>query len=133
MPRQAINPDALFNSLHYGFSQITVGSGSRIVTISGQVGWDNHERIVGQADLQQQTTKAFENLALAMQAAGGTLDDILSLRIYIVEAAMEDSSAVRKGLQAFFPASPPTATWIGVPRLANAAFLIEIEALAVLP
>lgn len=132
MARKAINPDTLFNSLQYGFSQITVGTGSRIVTIAGQVGWDAHEQISGKHDLRAQTLQALHNLDIAIQAAGGTRDDILALRIYIVDTVMDESAPVREGLQTFFPSAPPTATWIGVSRLANKNFLIEIEALAVL-
>ena len=129
MPRQALNPPELFNSQQYGFSQITLGQGRTLVTISGQVGWDEHEQIVG--DLHAQTMKAFSNLDIAVRAAGGTLDDILSLRIYIVASVMDNTAPIREGLKQFFPSSPPTTTWIGVPRLANRDFLIEIEALAV--
>jgi 2-iminobutanoate/2-iminopropanoate deaminase len=132
MPRDAINPNELFNSLQYGFSQITIGRGSKIVTVSGQVAWDKDEEIVGGMDLSQQTIKSFENLALAMRYAGGTLDDILSLRIYIVDSVMDDTVGVKEGLKKFFPKNPPTSTWIGVPRLADKNFLIEIEAIAVL-
>lgn len=133
MPRQAINPDALFDSVRYGFSQITVGQGSRFVTISGQVGWNEHGEIVGKGDLKTQMIKSLQNLDAAIQAADGTLDDIVSLRIYIVQSVMSESAAVREGLQQFFPNNPPTATWIGVQGLANADFLVEIEAFAVLP
>ncbi|MFN8376371.1 MAG: hypothetical protein U0694_26305 [Anaerolineae bacterium] len=45
------------------------------------------------------------------------------LRIYIVEAVMDNTIGVREGLKKFFPASSPTSTWIGVPRLANKDFL----------
>lgn len=132
MPRKAINPDTLFNSRQYGFSQITVATGSRIVTISGQVGWDPQEQIVGEGDLRAQTLQALRNLETAIQAAGGTLDDILTLRLYIVASVMDESAPIREGLTMFFPSDPPTTTWIGVPRLANKDFMIEIEALAVL-
>lgn len=132
MPREVINPDSLFNSLQYGFSQITIGQGTKFVTISGQVGWDESEQIVGQADLRQQTVKALHNLQIAMAAAGGSLDDILLLHIYIVESVMDESAAIRDGLKQFFPSAPPASSWIGVPRLANTDFLVEIEALAVL-
>ena len=132
MPRQSINPDTLFNSVQYGFSQIAVGSGSRFVTISGQVGWDADGNIVGAGDLKTQTMQAFQNLDTAIQAAGGSLDYILSLRIYIVQSVMPESVVVSEGLKRFFPQNPPTSTWLGVPMLANADFLIEIEAFAVL-
>jgi enamine deaminase RidA (YjgF/YER057c/UK114 family) len=133
MSRQSVNPKDLFNSLQYGFSQITVATGSRIITISGQVGWDAEENIVGAGDLEAQTLRALQNLERAIVAVGGTLDTIVSLRLYIVDSAMEDLSPISAALRTFFPDSPPTATWIGVPRLANKAFLIEIEALAVMP
>jgi len=131
LPREVHNPNTLFNSLQHGFSQIAVGSGSRIVTISGQVGWDENKQI--SRDFHQQTLKALQNLQVALETVSGTLDDILLLHIYILESVMDESTAVRDGLRQFFPEAPPATSWIGVPRLANAAFLIEIEALAVLP
>jgi 2-iminobutanoate/2-iminopropanoate deaminase len=131
MPRRAINPDTLFDSLQYGFSQITLGEGRTLVTISGQVGWTADEEIVGN-DLEAQAMKAFANLDTAIQAAGGTLDDILSLRIYIVASVMDQGAAIRRTLQHYFPTDPPTTNWIGVVRLADPAFLVEVEALALL-
>ena len=131
MPRQAINPDGLFDSLQYGFSQITVGQGSRFVTISGQVGWDANAHMDDRQDLQRQTLKALDNLRLAIEAAGGSLDDILLLHIYIVEAAMPDQAAIGAALRQVFASSPPAASWIGVPCLSEPDFLVEIEALAV--
>ena len=133
MTRQTVNPDTLFNSLQHGFSQIAIGQGTRFVTISGQVGWDVNKQIVGKHDLQTQTMESFKNLERAMTAVGGTLDDILSLRIYILDSVLSEKVAVKEGLQAFFPTNPPTSTWIGVPALASGDFLIEIEAFAILP
>lgn len=132
MSKTTLNPVTLFNSLQYGFSQITIGQGQNLVTISGQVGWDENASIVGPGDLRTQTNKAFANLDIAIQAAGGTLADILSLRIYIVAEVMDDTTSIRDALLHHFPDSPPTTSWIGVPRLANRDFLIEIEALAIL-
>jgi len=132
MTRHAINPKELFDSLQYGFSQIVVSQGSRIVSISGQVAWDERGQIVGPGDLRRQTFQALKNLETAMRAAGGTLGDIASLRIYIAQAAIDDTGPVRDGLLAFFPDNPPATTWIGVPALARPEFLIEIEVFAVL-
>jgi enamine deaminase RidA (YjgF/YER057c/UK114 family) len=130
MPKQVINPPELFNSVQYGFSQIAIGEGRRLVTISGQVGWDENERIVGD-DLRSQTMKAFSNLQIAISAAGGGMDDILSLRIYIVASVMDQSAAVGEALRSYFPSDPPTTNWIGVACLSDAEFLVEVEALAV--
>ena len=132
MAKQAINPDSLFDSLQYGFSQIVISQGRRQVHISGQVAWDANGDLVGGDDLRAQTFAAFRNLDTAIQAAGGTLRDIVSLRIYIVERVMAQSAPVSEALRTFFPDDPPASTWIGVRTLAREAFLIEIEALAVL-
>jgi len=132
MPRDVHNPETLFNSLQYGFSQIAVATGSRIVTISGQVGWDAAQNLIGSGDLRAQTFQAFHNLELAAKTINSGLDDIVSLRIYIVASEMDDSTPVSEALKQFFPENPPTSTWIGVPRLADKNFLIEIEALAIL-
>ncbi len=133
MSKQTINPPELFNSQEVGFSQVVVSAGSRMVHISGQAGWDEHRHIVGPGDLRAQTFQAFKNLNIAMQAAGGALADVVSLRIYIHQSVIHEASAVREGLLAFFVEHPPAATWIGVPALASPDFLIEIEAFAVLP
>lgn len=132
MRRKTHNPEALFNSVPFGFSQIAMGRGTAIVTFSGQVAWDTDMNIIGKDDLKAQTMQTLRNLDTAIKSVDGTLDDVLSLRLYIVAHVMDDSDAITAGLTAFFPTTPPTATWIGVPRLANKDFLIEIEALAVL-
>ena len=133
MQREALNPDTLFSSRQYGFSQIVSVQGGRTVYFSGQVAWDENQQIVGQDNLKQQVWQSLKNVEIAVQAAGGTLQDIVSMRIYIVADKLKNSSAVSEGLHAFFPGgNPPTATWIGVRALANKSFLIEIEPIAVI-
>jgi enamine deaminase RidA (YjgF/YER057c/UK114 family) len=133
MPKQRINPPELFPSLQYGFSQLVLSQGGRTVYVSGQVAWDAHEKIVGPGDLRAQTWQGLRNLQTALQAAGGALSDVVSLRIYIAHGELADTRAISEGLKEFFPPeSAPTSTWIGVPGLADPDFLIEIEAVAVI-
>lgn len=132
MPKEHINPPGLFPSLQYGFSQIVTSTGGKTVYLSGQVAWDEQQQIVGRGDLRAQVWQALRNIQMAMQAAGGALSDVVSLRIYIVEEKRAESTAVREGLRAFFPAErAPASTWIMVNGLANEDFLVEIEATAV--
>lgn len=80
-----------------------------------------------------QARQALRNLQAAVEAAGGTLKDIVSLRIYIVNYQFENANALSIALKEFFSsANPPASTWIGVSALAVPEFLIEIEATAVL-
>ena len=132
MPKQYINPDSLFPSLPIGFSQAVVSQGARTIYISGQTDWDASKQIVGENDLGEQTRQALRNVQLAVEAAGGTLADVVSLRLYIVNPKPGDTGPVGEALREFFPADrPPASTWIGVTSLAVEDFLIEIEAIAV--
>ncbi len=132
MSKICINPDTLFNSFQYGFSQITVAQPGKMVFISGQVAWDTNENIEGADDLAIQIDKAFANLKIAMQEAGGTLQDIVMLRIYKVNYTAGDGPLITEGLQRYFGTTPPASSWISVQGLANPGFMIEIEAQAII-
>jgi enamine deaminase RidA (YjgF/YER057c/UK114 family) len=130
MPKESINPPTLFASLPHGFSQAVVCSGGRTVHVSGQTAWDASRRIVGGRDLGEQTRQALRNLRTALLAAGGSLANVVSLRIYLVNFQPDQGGPVSEALRAFFPESPPASTWIGVSALASPDFLVEIEAIA---
>jgi 2-iminobutanoate/2-iminopropanoate deaminase len=133
MPKEYVNPNSLFPSAQHGFSQVVVASGRKMVFISGQTAWDIRKEIVGGDNLLEQARQAVRNVQAAIEAAGGTLKDIVSLRIYIVNYQPENAEAVNIALQEFFSSeNPPASTWIGVSALAVPEFLIEIEAIAVL-
>ena len=133
MPKEYINPDSLFPSLPHGFSQAVMASGRKMVFISGQTAWDERKNVVGGDNLLGQTRQALRNVKTAIEASGGSLNDLVSLRIYIVNYQAESARAVGSALREFFSSqNPPASTWIGVSALADSEFLIEIEATAVL-
>ena len=123
----------MFRSLEHRFSQAVVASGRRTLYVSGQTAWDSDKRLVGGADLEAQATKAFENLKLVVEAAGGGLGNVVSLRIYIVDYRADKAAAVGSVFRSYFSGeNKPAATWVGVASLADPGFLIEVEATAVL-
>jgi enamine deaminase RidA (YjgF/YER057c/UK114 family) len=133
MPKEYINPPELFPSLQYGFSQIVSSPAGKLVFLSGQVAWDEQQRIVGPGNLRLQSRQALKNVETAVVAAGGQLRDVVSMRIYILEDQLAERRAITEALKAFFPQEQaPATTWIGVRALANEEFLIEIEAIAVI-
>src|SRR5262245_2986808 len=132
MAKEYLNPEALFPSQPAGFSQLVTARGGKTVYLSGQTAWDAEREIVGGANILEQMRQALRNIELAMRAAGGSLADVVSLRIYIVNYKRDDAEAISKALHEFFPAQAlPASTWIGVVALAVDAFLIEIEAIGV--
>ena len=133
MSKQRINPPELAPTLQYGFSQIVTTRGGKTVYLAGQVGWDENGEIVGKGDFQAQLQRTFENIATAMRATGGGMQDVVSMRIYTVNESAEERTQIRQALRSFFSEEhAPATTWLGVRALSNPDFLIEIEAIGVI-
>jgi len=104
-----------------------------MVFVSGQTAWDAQKNVIGGDSVLEQARQAFRNLETAMEAADGTLKDVVALRIYVVDYQAESGTAVGTALTEFFSSeNAPASTWIGVTALADPEFLIEIEATALL-
>ena len=131
MSTTRINPPTLWDSAPVGFSQVVVAEGRRTVYCSGQVAWDT-ERQIGSDELGEQARLALVNVGRAVAAAGGTLRDVVALRIYIVGDHIRHTTPLRQALLDAFDDARPAMTWIGVAALANPEFIVEIEATAVL-
>jgi 2-iminobutanoate/2-iminopropanoate deaminase len=132
--RQSLNPPELFDSLQYGFSQglvLDAGRGRRVL-LSGQVGVDANER-PAEGGIGPQTDAALANIATLMKAAGGSLADVIMLRLYIAERARDEQQPIAEALRRHFPTNPPPSSWIIVKGLSEPEWLIEIEAEAVIP
>jgi 2-iminobutanoate/2-iminopropanoate deaminase len=130
--KEAINPPSVFPSLEHGFSQAVVASGRRTLYVSGQTAWDSQKQLIGGADLEGQARQAFTNVQAVVEAAGGTLADVVSLRIYVVDYRAEMAAPVGRVLRHFFSGEiKPASTWVGVAALADPGFLIEVEATAI--
>jgi len=135
MPIELLNPDGLPKPDVY--RQVAIATGTRTVYIAGQVARTADGEPVGPGDLAAQVEQALRNVATAVEAAGGTFDDIAKLTIYVVdwtpdkmgpfgEGAMR--AAVALGVDPVRPI-----TLLGVSALAEPDLLVEVEAIAVLP
>lgn len=115
------------------FSQVVVADGSlRIIAISGQVGVDARQVVVGDGSLAAQTKKALDNLALALSAARCSVTDVMKLTIYVVGDQPEKARVIQDALRhRFGNGDLPALTLVGVQALAKPEFQIEIEALAI--
>ncbi|WP_165321913.1 RidA family protein [Rhizorhabdus phycosphaerae] len=131
MANNRINPDSMYNSLAYGFSHAAVQTSGKTVHLAGQVAWDKDCNIVGGDDLAAQTRQTLANIKTVIEAAGGTIADIVRLRIYVVNHSPDKLGVVLPEVGAFFgDVTPPPNTFLGVQALALPDFLIEIEATA---
>ena len=136
MPIQVIDPPGL--AVPDSYAQVTVATGSRTVYVAGQVARGPAGEPVGHGDLAAQCERAFLNVAAAVRAAGGDLDDIAKLTIHVVgwEPAMMQQVGEGIGRATAALGAAPTrraVTLLGVAALAAPDLLVEIEAVAVLP
>lgn len=124
-------PD-LFPSLQYGFSQVVTTAPGRMIFLSGQVAWDAEQNLIGSDDLKAQTLQALRNIERGLSAAGASMDDLVAMRLYILNYFSEMAPVITEALNATFEGKqPPACTWIGVETLAHEGLMIEIEATAV--
>jgi enamine deaminase RidA (YjgF/YER057c/UK114 family) len=129
-----IQPEGLFPSERLGFSQVVSSPPGRLVFVAGQTACDRRGRPVGGNDVAVQAKVALENLGIALAAAGAGPTDVTMLRAYIVGYTPAIAAGVAAQMATFFAgAKPPASTWIGVQALFHPDFLIEIEAVAVVP
>jgi enamine deaminase RidA (YjgF/YER057c/UK114 family) len=127
-----INPAGMHRNP--AFSQgIVIPAGARLLLIGGQNAVNAAGEVVGKGDIAAQTTQAVDNLITVLEAAGGRLENLVRVGLFI-----RDDADLRAGFGAWMQragglANPPTVTSAMVAKLAHPDYLIEIEATAVLP
>ncbi len=132
MKKEFLNPKGLFSSP--AFSQVaTVTAAGKTIFVSGQVALDEKGELVGRGDIRAQTRKVFENMKLALAAAGAGFDDVIKLTYYIVGYRPELLAPIREVRSEYLSKTqPPSSTLIGVEKLFLDDVLIEVDAIAVL-
>ena len=113
-----------------GYSHVAEVTRGKIVFIAGQVALDSNGNLVGKDDYAAQTRQTFENLKSAVEAAGGTLKDIIKLNYYCLD--LSHLPEVRTVRDTFLDKDKlPTSTAVEVRGLFRPDILIEIDAVAV--
>ncbi len=133
MPVTTMNPDGLMKPEVY--RQVAIATGTRQVHIAGQVAYDADGQLVARGDLAGQVAQANRHVAIARQAAGATLGDVVRLTIYVVDWKLEKMPEFLAGVGQVadeLQIVPAPASLIGVAVLFDPDILVEIEATAVL-
>jgi enamine deaminase RidA (YjgF/YER057c/UK114 family) len=117
-----------------GYSQIAEITSGKLVLIAGQVPHDKTDKIVGEGDFEAQVDQVFQNLGLALKAAGGDWTNLVKINNYCHISVTQE---LRNGYRAIRDryinkAAPPVSTFIYVPRLAQPNWLFEMDAMAVI-
>jgi enamine deaminase RidA (YjgF/YER057c/UK114 family) len=114
-----------------GYSHAVSAIGGRIVAIAGQVAMDPAGELVGRGDANAQAERAFENIGLALAAAGATFADVVKFSIFVTD--ISTLPVIRAVRDRFIDTErPPASTAVEVTALFQPGYLLEVEALAVI-
>lgn len=103
----------------------------RVLHLSGQVAQAEDGSLVGAGDIVAQTRQVLSNLRGVLASVGGTMADIQKVTIFVTDLSrLMDIHAVRAE---FFAPPYPASTLVQVSALVRPEYLIEIEAVAVVP
>lgn len=78
----------------------------------------------------EQSKVIFGKIEALMKAAGGTLDDIVKLNVFVSD--INDRQHVWEARREFFTGDYPVSTLVEISQLAHPDMMVEIEAVAVL-
>ena len=125
-----VNPEGMH--ANPAFSQaVAVEGNAKTIYIGGQNAVAPDGTIVGEGDLGAQVAQALSNLETVLKAAGASKQDVVKWTIFVLQG-----QDVQTGFAAFQKhwgpmEKAPAITSAFVAALANPAFLVEIEAVAV--
>ena len=99
------------------------------VYLSGQIPLDPNTGLLVEGDIEAQARRAFDNLRAVCEAAGGSLDDVVRLGLYLTD--LDQFARVNAVMSDYFEAPFPARSTIGVASLPRGA-QFEVDAVLVL-
>jgi reactive intermediate/imine deaminase len=127
MSRQIIAPPFIHKAAGYSHA---VRAGDTVY-VAGQVAVDPEGNVVGAGDIDAQVAQVWQNLKAVLAYAGGSVDDIVKITVFVTDIAHRPAVAAAR--ESVFPHGRyPASTFLVVQSLARPELLVEIEAIAVL-
>jgi reactive intermediate/imine deaminase len=122
------NPEGI--SKPTGYTHVVEARDGRTIYISGQVALNGKGELVGQGDFEAQCIQVFENLKIALTAAGTDFNSVVKLTFFLKD--MVNMPVAREVRNRYLnPAHPPASSAVEVKGLVSPDWLIEVEAIAV--
>lgn len=101
----------------------------QFVCTAGMLSMDAAGNVVGTGDVREQTRQVLENIRDVLEAAGGSLEDIVYNMIFLAD--LGDYQAMNEVYGSYFPENPPARACVQA-GLVKPEFLVEIAATAVI-
>jgi len=113
------------------FSHATIAdTRGRLVFISGMTARRADGSIAGIGDIEAQTRQVCENIKAAVEEAGGSMEDICRVDVFVRN--MEHFDLIHKVRRDYFKPPAPASTMVEVCKMTSPDYLIEINAIAVI-
>ena len=126
MPRQPIHSDRAPAAIGPYSQAVRRGE---TVFLSGQIALDPDTGLLVEGDIEVQARRAFDNLRAVCEAAGGSLDDVVRLGLYLTD--LDQFARVNAVMSDYFQAPYPARSTIEVSALPKGA-QVEVDAVMVL-
>lgn len=111
------------------YSQAVAVSDGKTVYVSGQIGLDPKTGELVSDNFEAQVRQCFENMAAVIQAAGGSLEQVVKLNLFLTD--LSKFASVNAIMAEVMPQPYPARSTLGVASLPkNAQF--EVEAIVVI-
>ncbi len=98
------------------------------IFVSGQLPRDENGQAVGGNSMLEQTRQCFRNIEKCLQAAGGSLSDIVWTTVYTTD--MRQFKEIVAAREEFFSDNLPTSTMVEISHLSEPGLLVEIQVIA---
>jgi 2-iminobutanoate/2-iminopropanoate deaminase len=112
------------------FSSGVEAPSGRTIYVSGQVSMDADGNVVGEGDVKLQTETVLESVKAVVEEAGGGMEDIVKVTVFILDMAHYDE--IHEVRRRYFEEPYPASSMVEVSALIDPRLLIEIEAVAVI-
>jgi len=126
-----MNPPGMSNPP--GYSHVVEVTGPhRVVYFAGQTGADANGKV--SPDFRAQAVQVFENIKTALKSVGAGFEHVVKVTAY--HTNLDANAAIYREVRASYftnKAALPGHTLLQISRLANPAYQLEVEVIAVLP
>ena len=124
MTKKAIYSDSAPAAIGTYSQAISTGG---LVFLSGQIPLDPTTMEVVDGDFETRARRVFDNLAAVAAAAGGTLDDVVKLTVFLTD--LNSFATVNSVMEDYFQQPYPARAAVGVASLPKG---VDVEADAIL-
>ena len=129
------NPATMVDPKLFGYTQVVTVNKGKMIYLAGQGPTKLNEKSPGPDDLRGQARNAVDNILLALEAIGAGPENIVYLRINVVDYNPRMLLDISPELTRLTAAGekPPASVFVGVSSLVLPSTRIEIETVAAMP